>query len=63
MAGWKNMQPRTLRKVVYAMNEHKLNKNIEAHEERGWKQASEVREHGYGFGVLMEFSRRKEEPA
>lgn len=45
--------PRQLRKIVYALNEYKLNKNIAAHENRGWVTASEVKEHGYGWGVLM----------
>lgn len=44
---------RQLRKIVYAMNEHGLNKNIQAHESRGWVKASEIKEHGYGVGVLM----------
>jgi hypothetical protein len=42
-----------LKKVVYALTEHKLKKNIKAHEERGWVQASDLKEHGYGNGVLM----------
>jgi hypothetical protein len=55
MAGWKEGQRRKLTKDVYAINEHRLNQNIIAHVKRGWKQASEVREYGYGFGILMEF--------
>lgn len=42
-----------LKKVVYALNEHRLKKNIQAHESRGWKQGSAIKEHGYGVGVLM----------
>ncbi|WP_338749844.1 hypothetical protein [Bacillus sp. FJAT-52991] len=57
--GWKAQTPRTLRKLVYALNEHKLDQNIEAHESRGWKRASEVKKHGYGVAVLMEFPQRE----
>lgn len=45
--------PRQLKKIVYALNEHKLNKNIAAHETRGWVTASEIKEYGYGVAVLM----------
>jgi hypothetical protein len=58
---WMNSRPKTLRKVVYALNEHKLHKNIIAHEERGWKQASEIKEYRYGLGILMEFPQRGKE--
>jgi hypothetical protein len=44
---------RQLRKIVYALNEQKLNKNIQAHKDRGWVLASDVKDHGYGLGVLM----------
>ncbi|UAT29961.1 hypothetical protein K7T73_15555 [Bacillus badius] len=53
--GRKAKQQKTLRKLVYALNEHKLGQNIEAHEKRGWRLASEVKEHGSGVGCLMEF--------
>ncbi len=61
MRTWKNSRPKTLRKVVYALTEIGLNKNIVAHEERGWKQASEVKEYQYGIGVLMEFPIKNKE--
>lgn len=47
--------PRVLKKVVYAMTETKLEKNVNAHKSRGWKEVSEVKSYGYGLGVMMEF--------
>jgi hypothetical protein len=32
-----------------------LNNLIKVHENRGWKKASEIKEHGYGIGCLMIF--------
>ncbi|WP_203363057.1 hypothetical protein [Bacillus sp. REN10] len=58
--GWKAQTPVTLKKLVYALSEHKLGQNIKKHEQRGWKRASEIKEHGYGVAVLMEFPPRKE---
>lgn len=55
MAGWKSQRQKQLKKVVYALTEPILSKNITAHEERGWEQASPIKEYGYGFGVLMEW--------
>ncbi|WP_428909428.1 hypothetical protein [Niallia sp. Krafla_26] len=55
---WKNTHPKTLRKIVYALNETTLNQLIEDHEDRGWSQASEIKEHGYGIACLMEFKRK-----
>lgn len=54
---WKNTHPKVLKKVVYALNEPTLKKLIKDHEDRGWSQASEIKEHGYGFGCLMEFKK------
>jgi hypothetical protein len=47
------MHGKQLRKIVYALNEHKLNRIIQAHQDRGWVTASEVKDYGYGLGVLM----------
>ncbi|USK46330.1 hypothetical protein [Cytobacillus oceanisediminis] len=49
-----------LKKIVYAMTQHGLSQNIEAHEKRGWVTASEIKEHGYGFGILMTFGEKGE---
>lgn len=49
---------RELRKVVFAMSDVNLRKNIENHENRGWKVASEVKKHGYGLGCLMTYGRK-----
>ncbi len=51
---------RQLKKVVFAMTQYGLSQNIAAHENRGWVQASEVKEHGYGFGILMTFGEKGE---
>jgi hypothetical protein len=53
MGSWRDRTPRQLKKVVYALTDKKLRKVIEAHEGRGWSQASEIKEHGYGYGCLM----------
>jgi hypothetical protein len=58
IAGWKNVRPRQLKKVVYAINEHNLIKNIKDHEKRGWSIASEIKEHGYGLGCLMTWAKK-----
>jgi hypothetical protein len=50
---WKQARPKDLKKVVYAINETNLKKVVADHEERGWKQASEIKEYGYGLGCLM----------
>lgn len=42
------------------MTQYGLSQNIAAHENRGWVQASEVKEHGYGFGILMTFGEKGE---
>lgn len=51
--GWKYGRPKELKKPVYAINAENLKKLVAKHEERGWKQASEIKEHGYGWGCLM----------
>lgn len=53
MAGWKEQQPKQLKKVVYALNLTRINKVIKDHEGRGWIKASEIKPHGYGLGCLM----------
>jgi len=53
--GWKAQRHKTLKKLVYALNEKKLSENIQAHEKRGWRLISAIKEHGYGVGCLMEF--------
>lgn len=58
MAGWKKSQQKTLRKVVFGMSESNLDKVVQQHLKRGWKQASDVKKHGYGVGMLMEFPPR-----
>lgn len=50
---WKSHQPKQLKKIAYAMTEAKLQVVIDAHEDRGWVQASHVKKHGYGFGCLL----------
>lgn len=57
MYSWKNDRPRQLKKVVYGMNEHTINKVIRSHVDRGWVQASEIKPHGYGLGCLMVHNR------
>ncbi|WP_163102271.1 hypothetical protein [Peribacillus alkalitolerans] len=52
------MKKKVLKKVVYAMSPSGLQKNIFAHEERGWKKASPIKEYGYGLGCLMIFEGR-----
>lgn len=59
MGSWKDRQPRQLKKVVYGLNDHNINKVIEAHEGRGWEKGSEVKEYGYGLGCLMIFTNQK----
>lgn len=61
MGSWKSNHPKILKKVVYALNENRLSQNIAAHEERGWIQASEIKEYQYGLGVLMEFPPKERE--
>lgn len=53
LKGWKAQQHRQLKKVVYGMNETTLNKVVKSHEDRGWVRASEIKEYGYGLGILM----------
>lgn len=53
MASWRKAQPRQLKKVVFGMTPTTLKKVIKSHEGRGWKQASEIKPHGYGLGCLM----------
>ncbi|MGY6209713.1 hypothetical protein ACXEO8_07025 [Cytobacillus firmus] len=60
MAGWKNQRPRQLKKIAYALTEPALMNLVQSHEERGWVQASEVKEHGYGFGILLTFGEKGE---
>jgi hypothetical protein len=55
MAGWRYGRPKQLKKLVFALTEQRLIKNINEHEKRGWSQASEIKEHGYGFGCLMKW--------
>ncbi|WP_156341112.1 hypothetical protein [Cytobacillus solani] len=42
------------------MTEWKLKSVVEAHEERGWVQASEFKKHGYGLGCLMIWGKDRE---
>ncbi|KQL17658.1 hypothetical protein AN957_02870 [Cytobacillus solani] len=58
--GWKSQQPRQLKKIAYALTEWKLKSVVEAHEERGWVQASEFKKHGYGLGCLMIWGKDRE---
>jgi hypothetical protein len=53
MSSWNQDCPKQLKKVAYALTESTLKKVIEAHEDRGWTKASEIKEHGYGVGCLM----------
>ncbi|MBS4188686.1 hypothetical protein KHA94_00430 [Bacillus sp. FJAT-49705] len=53
--GWKAQHPRQLKKIVTGLNETTLNRVVKSHENRGWVRASEVKEHGYGLGILMIF--------
>lgn len=50
---------RQLKKVVYALTEYKLQQNIDAHIDRGWVQASDIKEYHYGLGVLMVWGNNK----
>jgi hypothetical protein len=47
-----------LKKVVFGMTEHTLSKVIKSHKDRGWVQSSEIKEHGYGLGCLMTFTKK-----
>lgn len=58
--GWRAQQPRQLKKIAYALTEGKLKSVIKAHEERGWVQASEVKNHGYGLGCLLVWGPERE---
>jgi hypothetical protein len=49
-----------LKKIVYGMTETTLARVIERHEDRGWVQTSEIKEHGYGLGCLMTFDKNKQ---
>ncbi|MCI1592472.1 hypothetical protein [Heyndrickxia oleronia] len=49
-----------LKKIAFAMTERNLEKVIKAHEDRGWKRASEIKEHGYGVGCLLIFINKRE---
>lgn len=53
MGSWKNGRPKQLKKIVYGMNPHNLQKVIDDHVSRGWIKASEIKEYGYGLGCLM----------
>jgi hypothetical protein len=53
MGSWKDCHTKQLKKIAYALTEDKLRKVIVVHEGRGWTQASEIKEHGYGVGCLM----------
>lgn len=61
MGSWRNTHRRPLKKVVYALTDHGMNKLIQDHENRGWERGSEVKEYGYGFGCLMVFNNGKGE--
>ncbi|MGM0863396.1 MAG: hypothetical protein ACQEWF_01815 [Bacillota bacterium] len=52
-----NRQYKPLKKIVYGMTETTLAKVIESHQDRGWIQSSEIKEHGYGLGCLMTFTK------
>ncbi|OCA84454.1 hypothetical protein A8F94_17300 [Bacillus sp. FJAT-27225] len=52
---WKQAHPRILKKIVYGMNTHSINLVIKSHEDRGWIRSSEIKEYGYGLGILMEY--------
>lgn len=54
------MNRRQLKKIVYSLTEPQLNKLIRDHGSRGWVQASDIKEHGYGVGVLMTFGEKGE---
>lgn len=53
MGSWRHSQPKQLKKVVYSMTVSALEKLIKVHEDRGWTKVGEVKEHGYGVGCLM----------
>jgi hypothetical protein len=53
MGSWKDVRPKQLKKIVYALDDKKLNKVVEAHEGRGWSRASENKEYNYGLGCLV----------
>jgi hypothetical protein len=61
MGSWRDYPPRQLKKIVYALDDHKINKLIEDHENRGWAKASEVKEYNYGLGCLMIYTNNREE--
>jgi hypothetical protein len=62
MGSWKR-SPRELKKVVYALDEHTINKIIKDHEDRGWVKSSEVKEYIYGLGCLMIYENRRKKDA
>ncbi|MGY3716766.1 hypothetical protein ACWE42_14705 [Sutcliffiella cohnii] len=53
MARWKETQPKNLKKIVYGLTINQLKNYIKTHEERGWKTASDIKEHHRGVAVLM----------
>ena len=63
MGSWKDYHQPQLKKVVYAMNPSNLNKLIADHESCGWEKASEIKEYGYGLGILMIFEKGEKKHA
>jgi hypothetical protein len=63
MGSWKDYYQPQLKKIVYAINRPNLIKLIEDHEKRGWEQASEIIEYGYGLGILMIFEKGEKKHA
>jgi hypothetical protein len=55
-----SQQYKPLKKVVFGMTEATITKVIESHQDRGWVQSSEIKEHGYGLGCLMTFDKNKQ---
>jgi hypothetical protein len=60
MGSWKDYKDRQLKKIVYALDDHTINRLIKDHEDRGWIRGSEVKEYRYGLGCLMIFKSKKE---
>jgi hypothetical protein len=62
VGSWRSA-PRQLKKIVYALDNHTINKIIVDHENRGWTKASEIKEYVYGLGCLMTYEYRREKDA
>ncbi len=48
-----SIRHRPLKKIVFGMTENTIGKVIADHEDRGWRQSTAIKKHGYGLGCQM----------